>query len=258
MAIGQRIGPRITKAIGFGKSSDPFNGLVDRDAAKGWYLPSTGGQWTAMLSGTGLANPSLLWPMQESSGNTVDAIGAFTGNVTVGCLYQAAITGMSRKGIEIPTSSNKSILTTAPDLGTNSFAVLSVIEVKGTPAGGRSIMLFGSVARYFVQIDATPHLILNSDGGGSATGTAAINTGPRLALLVVNRATSTLKLYTDQETLTATWYAATAGNTDFRLGTTSTTHDVVYGYCAAWFGSGAEMSAANAASILSLVRTGKP
>lgn len=255
---------RLGSGNGFGflsrddvSSSHGLSGVVDQDASNGWFLPSNSAQWSAMLSGTGIANPSLLWLLQEASGNAADSIGSIGGAVSSGAVYRASMTGMTRRGVEIPASSNKVILGTAPtDLGANSFAFLCVMQVVAAPAATRNVIHICAVGRYFVQVNSAGHLIATSDGGGPATGSATVTGGARLVLVVANRATSTLKVYTDQETLTPSWYAGSTGETAFRLGTTSSTADVVYGYLAAWFGNGAAFSAANAATILSLVRTG--
>ena len=72
---------------------------VTRDATSGWYVPANATEWTALLAGTGIANPSNLWLSQQASGNLPDSIGSTPLVPFNGPSYQNTVAGWSRKAV---------------------------------------------------------------------------------------------------------------------------------------------------------------
>ena len=71
---------------------------VTQDATSGKYIPQTAAEWTTLLAGSGIPNPSLLWRCQETSGTLADSIGSFTGTIPSGApTYANAVPGWSSK-----------------------------------------------------------------------------------------------------------------------------------------------------------------
>ena len=81
---------------------DYTNG-VTRDATSHWFVPQDSTEWTALLEGTGIPNPTNLWQCQESSGNLADSIGTatLTAHNNGGMSYAQSVSGWSRKAVKL-------------------------------------------------------------------------------------------------------------------------------------------------------------
>lgn len=98
---------------------------ISRDATSGWYMPASNSEWTELLIGTGIPNPSHLYLFQESSGNPADSIGskALTASGTLS--YQQTVTGWARKSIRTTRSATGMMLNnTFGNVNANSYTAL--------------------------------------------------------------------------------------------------------------------------------------
>src|SRR5690349_12401331 len=120
---------------------------VDCDAYSKIYTPSTSAQWTALLSGLGISNPSSWWLCGESSGTLADSgSGGRTLTPNAGLSYQQSAPGWQRTGVKFADDTANYLLTTSgADCATTSGMLLQIISVGTNPASGyRAINRFGA------------------------------------------------------------------------------------------------------------------
>jgi RHS repeat-associated protein len=81
---------------------DYTNG-VTRDATSHWFVPQSSTEWTNLLVGTGIPNPTNLWKCQETGGNLADSIGSatLTAHNNGGMSYAQTVSGWTRKAVAL-------------------------------------------------------------------------------------------------------------------------------------------------------------
>lgn len=251
LAAGARAG------LAVGVSADPLrpdaSSAADRDATSNIYVPSTAGQFTAL----GITAPSHLWLCQEAAGNLADSIGGMTLTASGSPTYQQAVSGWSRKGVGFTVTLNQRFSAAAgvgPDPGSVSTLWLAYVAVIGAQGGNRDIFgpnntAGGTAAK--VQTTTTPR-VRGSFAGTVASGTSdPTATGLQPMVIKVDRTNSTAVVYTGQEKITGTYSAIISESTAKGFGSSgSTSFGGLIAYSALWSGAAAEVSDAQAKTLL--------
>lgn len=256
--VGAKVGPRVGVAVGIGTDELAAGGMagVARDATSGIYCPATAAQWTQTLGVAGIAsgNPSVLYLLQEASGNIADSIGTFTGTATgTGFTYSNVEAGWSRVGVGMTDAATGQWLNTSaslPDPATTSMLMLTYANVTNTPAAARLVTRMAGTTTIRAQITTTPRAQIIA-GANTATGTTSDPHGAvRPWVLKHNVTASAQALYTDQEKVVPT-FAALSGKQILLGGSAAvaaaTTH---YLYSAVFFAAAAELTDAQVKKLL--------
>lgn len=222
---------------------------VTQDGTSGKYVPANASEWTTTMSvaGIGSGNPSLLWLLQEASGNAADSIGSFTGTASGSVSYQNAVAGWTRKSINLADAGAGNILNTAaglPDPASGSYLILSYAAMLGTPAAIRNPILIGTGNQTTMRINTTPR-VQGVSGGNVVTGTNAPGTTVRPWVLLYDKTNSRVSAYTDQEKLQPAISAATGKGVTILAGGNS-----AFLYCAVFMLGAAELSDAQVKTLL--------
>lgn len=97
---------------------------VTRDSLDGRYFPANATEWTDLLAGSGISNPSNLYLFNEASGNILDKIGAKNLTASGSLTYDTLIPGLTRHGVKTTAGvTGKMINTTFGNVNANSFTV---------------------------------------------------------------------------------------------------------------------------------------
>jgi uncharacterized repeat protein (TIGR01451 family) len=226
--------------------------FVTLDATSGIYAPANAGEWTSLLSFAGVpaGNPSLVWNLQEASGNVADSIGSFTGTVTGAPTYEAAVTGWSRKAIHFSEAlaSGQIANTAVPNLNANSFLVIAYAEITATPSAVRYVIRLGTTVSSDMRVNTTPRIVVTSAGNVS-TGTQNPTGAVRPFVLRGNRTGTEQDGYTDQEKLSPA-FGATLNGQSIATPPSGSSPPMKLLYVAAFYGANAERSDADVKSIL--------
>src|SRR5207248_3894831 len=79
-----------------------YTNSVTRDATSQWFVPQSSTEWTELLAGSDIPNPTNMWKCQESVNPLNDSIGTIslsdTGH-TSGISFNQAVTGWTRKAV---------------------------------------------------------------------------------------------------------------------------------------------------------------
>ncbi len=231
---------------------------VTRDATSLIYTPANAAEWTTTLAVAGIStgNPSLLWLLQEASGDAADSIGTFTGTSAGAFGYQQAVTGWTRKGVTFTGGQAHTIRSTAAGLPDILTASMLVLAIAATPAntGLRTYLQMGTVfaADATLQVEAGGTNQLVADVGSVVTGTTALADGAVHPIaLKVDRTGSVSAAYTDEEKLAPT--VGGSGKTLLIGGDNSQTYTAAtatWMYVVAFFNGAAEISDANVKVLL--------
>ncbi len=236
-----------------------YTGTVD--ATSGWAVPASTAEWTSLLAGSGLANPSLLWLCQEAAGNLADSIGSGTGAKGGAPTYQNAVSGWSRKAV-ICRNSAADIF----DYGSWPAASSLVLAIVNFPASDSeatpNIVTFGGVfgaqVGCYLQTSSNPTKVRLFTHGDTGTNGTNNTTGVHPLIVQVNDTAGTAVVQTDLETVSASTAVDSYG--DLFIGGNNVKSwnagGQGYLYLAAWTGVGAEFSVGNRATLLSLIKNG--
>lgn len=236
--------------------TDPLAGVA-KDAS-GIFCPANAAQWASILAvaGIGSGNPSLLWLLQEASGNAADSIGSFTGTASGTLTYQSSSTGWSRKGIKTSAGVAGTIANTAaglPDVSTTSIMSLIYADLPGALGTTRTLKQLGTTFGNDItmQINNTPRLI-SIAGANSVTGTSNPGSAVRPLVLRSDRTNSRINGYSDQEKMTPAGLGGTGKNVLLGGDNTQTFFPdaVNYLYCAVFTGAAAELTDAQVKTLL--------
>jgi hypothetical protein len=221
------------------------------DATSGRYMPASSAEWTALLAGTGLSNPTSVYIPSGASGNLTDVIGGKTFVANGVPSYQQAVTGWSSVGVK-PRLATTTDYFVATDVNpsTTSVAQLVYLSPNNDPASAHSLMLFGSATAMEARL-TTGRLFQAVLGASIVSGVVAATLGSVVpGVLVFNRAASTFKLYTPVEIIVGV-YASPSSATDHYVGAGYLgSDDTTILYIARWTSTGAELSDANARTLL--------
>lgn len=230
---------------------------VTRDATSGIYCPANATEWASVLAVAGITSggPSALWLMQEASGNPADFIGSFTLTASGTLLYQQAVTGWTRKGIQT-TAGVGGIMQSAaaglPDIATQSCLLLGYVGCAAIVGTTRTLMQMGTIfaacATAQLAVGAPNRRARYELDPNTTTGADDASTAVRPYAIKVDRTGSVGALYTDLEKLAPALAANPAGKTVLFGGDNAQTNfpDICqYVYGAALFLGAAEISDAN-------------
>jgi hypothetical protein len=243
---------------------------VTRDATSGKYMPANASEWTQLLAGTGIANPTSLWLCQEVSGSLADSIGAKALGPNGSPTYSNAVSGWSRKAVNtsdgnVDTFSNATI----QDPGAGSVMSLAWVNFPAAVATiERSVVThgqtFGDQAALNIEPSSNPTIISfdinggNGFGGHTNLGTQG-TTGVHPVITQANHTAGVAVVQSDLETITATTYPNTSGAGFWLGGDNSSTWfaaNAGYLYVAVWEGAAAELTSSQRSILLSRLSTG--
>ena len=236
--------------------------MASRDPTSGWYVPVSSNEWTALLSGTGIANPGSVWGFQESNGSSfADSINGVT-LTTVGGAFttQQSVAGWSRKAIyQLDTGGNATYNETSsvlPDLGSASQMVMTLQAITNTPSALRGTTLFGSSNWAYAEYDGSNHYEVN-DLSNNGVGTVNHGTVVVPEILRYNKTAGTCSLFVDSEKISTTFAALSAGSKGIQFGAAVHSSPTIYRlYAAAWYGAAAELSDAGVTTLVSRIKNG--
>lgn len=245
---------------------------VSQDATSGLYVPASSSEWTTLLAGTGISNPSHLWLCQDAASPVVDSIGSSTFITNAGTpTFNSTVTGWSRKGIFLADGTAASLKALGPNIGASAM-MFAYVSFPATANSSRRTTLqlggaFASMVALEIAESSSPlHVQVSVKGGAGQGGASAIGTGDAHSvvlpcLLVGNVTTGQTYLLTGQDTLNQ---AATSGgivvdsvlqlggdNADSWL---SGANAVLY--VSAWFGASAELTPTAMATLMGLLKNG--
>lgn len=200
--------------------------VVTKDATSGKWIPQSSSEYTSLLSGTGIGNPSLLWLCQELASSLADSIGSFTGTASGSPTYQNAVSGWSQKAVGT-RAGQADMFATGSWSDVSSFAVAWLsYPTTNAVATSTSIMTFGGTFGAQVAVDRQPSLTkidAVSTGDAHTNGTtppagAGVSTqGVHLTMLQADKTAAAVTVQTDLETLSHSTTAANSWGT-FALG----------------------------------------
>ncbi len=230
---------------------------IDATSSKG--VPDTSAEWSAFISGNGLAGwsaPNSLHRLQEASGNAADSIGSLTLTAVTSPLYSQAVSGWTRLGVGFNEGTNQRFVGTAADASTTSCLTLMYISLgAGLDATVRGVFAYGSsVSDQGISAFVSTSNRMRLRGVAGLVDTAVGSVYGATAFPVVFRhdhANTIRRLYTDQEKVSATYGAGTSA-TNFGLGAmmSGTSANFTALYMATWFGAAAERSDAEIKAML--------
>jgi len=228
------------------------------DTLSGKATPQSTTEWGDLIAARGLAVavPDGLWLMQEPSGPLVDSIGSVSLAPYGAPMYRAPVTGWSRQGVKTLDGSGAGFYDTTasslPDVGTASMTVLMYYATETPPLFTRGVSISGSgVPSSLAALTIEPSSRLKlTVGSNSATGTIDHGTGVIPVVVKLDRSASVQQVITNRETITPT-YTPLQSSRGIFLGTgAGPAPDGRWLYMAAWYGPNAEISASDAAMLL--------
>jgi hypothetical protein len=234
----------------------PFS-TVTKDATSGWFVPASSGEWTTLLAGSSVSNPSHLWLMQESSGTLADTIGSTTLTNTGTLSYQQSVTGWSRKAMSAPNSNGHYYLfnntdAALPNSATTSFATLIIMTIDGS-SGTRDVFGSGNCNGVWASVTSTPKAQGTINGTNTTTGAVTIDTNVHAWLVRSNATTSKFTISTDFDTISVPWSTPDSTKEIFFGGACNTAPGMHVLYSTMWVGAAAEFSDAQAQDVIQRV-----
>jgi RHS repeat-associated protein len=227
---------------------DYTNG-VTRDATSQWFVPQSSTEWTNLLVGTGIPNPTNLWKVQETSGNLTDSIGTATltaSGLTSCRAYAQTVAGWSRKAVTLVDGGTCKWATSSTlcNPATTPCAVFVIGGLRATPSttAGRDVFVMGDTngARAYVAKGlSTPWYANELWNGAAGFYFPAIDTSMHPWVMSTIPAQSFTGLNFDGTAETGPWSSATTTGT-FTLGSvgagnlTAGDEPAAYLYAAAW------------------------
>lgn len=239
---------------------------VTRDATSGKCRPAIVAEATALLSGTGIGNPSIGVLCQEAAGNLADSFGTFTfaktgagANIT----YQNAIAGESAKAINL-LDGNIAMFSNAdaglPNIGTTSMLLFAWVVLPATsPATERSAVTFGTTFGSQVAANLNTNKLKAIANPNSVVGTAVMTATVRPLIVAVNRTGGVVAIRDDLETLAPALTATPTGKSIMLGGDFTQTWFApsmsILGFWV-WFGAAAELDASHQDTLLDRFQNG--
>jgi hypothetical protein len=231
---------------------------VNQDLASQVYLPLTAAEWTQLLTGLSINNPSSYWLASQASGSSLADLGTgartFTlfGSPTLG----AATPGWTATGIQFTDGGAQYMTATIPNVSATSGLLLQIVVVNTTPASDRVLASIGNS-------DYEAAKLSSGNTGAKLKAVSVGNTSageqqyPATIVLVTkfDRASSVFGVYTRGERIKPT-YTAPAGSTTLELmghniGSVACGATLIY--AAFWSGSDAEISDAKIQTLIDAV-----
>lgn len=244
---------------------------VTKDPTSGKYRPASAAEWTELLAGSGIANPSILLLCQESTGPLADSISTFTFAATDSPLYQQAVPGWASVGVALTEGSTARFTNSdsgLPDLSTTSCMAFAWVTFPA-PTGGyshESVLTLGPGASYVaaqVADDSPYYLEAQSDAVIVTGSTSELLFDGNVHPLIVqyDHTNAVVNIQTDLETISPPigtpsgqkiWLGGDNGVDLWRSG------GQTFIYVAVWFGAAAELDAGHRATLLTRLESGPP
>ncbi|MDB4955979.1 MAG: rhsA [Myxococcales bacterium] len=240
-------------------TSYTYNNGATRDATSGWFAPASNTEWTNLLTGTGLSNPSNLWLMQETSGSLANSIGSssFTVHGTPLPGYAQSKTGWSRKGILFTDGSTTQNLqaTGLPSQSSNSWLCFAYMAINSTPSADRLAHLCGGVSVFITStlVGGLSTPFFKVADSFTVTGSVMVPTTVQLVVAKHDKTNSATRVYTGSETLNPGFF--TRSSTSMEFGTNSAAAQWT-GYSGLFTGASAELTDAQVTMLMSRLKTG--
>ena len=204
---------------------------VTQDATSHWYTPASSSEWTTLLAGTGIPNPTDLWLLQGSAAPFADSIGSAALSISGTVSTQQSVSGWSRKAVTLAAGSTAFLYNdTAPNglgnPGSGATSTLVLADITAQPSADALVALTGdSNGLYAIATPSGTNTLPKAavyDGGTvtSATGADAIGSGVRPWVLRTDGGlTPTFdKLDDGLETVSVTPTRSVSANSFFILG----------------------------------------
>jgi len=224
---------------------------VSIDSGSLRYVPASSTEWTELLTGTGLANPSSFWLCNESSGNLTDSgSGGRTITLSGAFTYGATATGWTRTGIKGIDMGATYGTVTIPNVNANSALLLQMFSINTVPLGGSHVLCDMETASTTTTYFTVDGKLISRIGASLITGERT-QAGTLVVITKLDRSRSEFATYTQNEKLTPTWAAPGSDTTMLVLGDGATYGtDATLVYSAFWTGTDAEMSDAQVQTLL--------
>lgn len=202
------------------------------------FVPATSADFVAL----GLTAPSSLFLCQEASGNLADSIGAVTATAAGSPTYQNAVTDWTRKFVGFTSAVGQYFGIAGGTYGPDAASQAPLIYAKLNSAAVASRSLLSVSSTVTIRF-TTGGLVQIVNGGSVGTGAYDYrDSNVHPFMLRYNRTGTTTTLFTDKETISATYAAAgdvaTKGIGAISAGATSS--DAAVGLLAWWSGAAAE------------------
>lgn len=225
-----------------------YSNYVTRDATSGFFVPASPTDWTNLLQGSGIPNPTSTWQLQETSGNLSDTTGmagvTLTAHAGTGLTYGTTVSGWSRKALSFTDASTSyftSSSTTWCNPKTTACTVLALVGTTGNPAAERQALLIGDNNGNKATLS---HVSIGPVGNygndwwnNSATAGSSGKTTATIQpwLIATNPSTSFTGGHSGGFDYSPTWSAGTSATGTFTLGGGAPLN---YVYAAGWAGTG--------------------
>jgi YD repeat-containing protein len=226
---------------------------VTQDATSKWFVPANATEWTNLLKGSGIANPSSLWLMQQTTGSLADTIGTRTATLTGSATYQVTASGWTRKGVKLADNSTSRFTHSVPTASTNSLAYVQVFSLNSVPGGARALNRIG-VTQY--EETEAIGITLQARSGGNVVTNGWIYGGTVIVVTKLDHSRNEFVMYTDQEMAKPTFVNQAADTTSFLLGNGINASDATLLYAGLFTGTGAEFSDAQAGALIKRIKAG--
>jgi hypothetical protein len=235
----------------------PGDIAVTKDAYAKVYMPANATEWTTLLSGTGLNNPSSYWIAANAIGASLADSGTGGRTVTIAGspTLGAAAPGFQATGIKCTDGSNTQYaMCTVPGVTTSSVLLLQVFGVNTHPAAMRALNNIGGNEFQGAEVTAgTSGLKVRGRCSGN-TSDGVVNYSSIMVVLTKHDITnSELAVYTRGEQVKPTWTGVTASTDLFVLGDTVQASDATLVYAALWTGADAELTDAQVQMLIDFV-----
>lgn len=234
-ALGDVLGKAVVGVLGY---TNPKSWTIDNRLLVG--LPQSASEWNSLLAAAGVASggPSILYLLQEGSGNIIDAIGGHTGTASgTNLTYQVANQMLDTKGIQISGGTGQFANTDAglPDPSTTSWARICVAYMQSA-ATTRNCWLMGTAG--FAAISMINGGWRMSDGGNTTNGAANPQNSVRIFIQKRDKTNAISAAYNDHEKISGTQGTVTGKKET--VFTNSGNGTFAYFYVADFFGAAAE------------------
>jgi hypothetical protein len=233
------------------------------DGTKGWAVPSTVGQWNALIAAASQAigAPTHDWELQEASGNAVDYINSVALVPTTSPTQNQAMSGWSRVGVRMTAGlGNKMLQSSFGSSATTTLNGFIWCRYNAAPtAAGQVVMTYGGNNDFSVTSGAVSGVqSYRYRQSGNIQELTNVGTAD-VVLWVSHDVTNAYARIADLTSIQTIAYGVTAGGTSLSLGAAAgtTTAPVDFLKATFWVGTAGEWGsgAASAAIAKALMTT---
>jgi RHS repeat-associated protein len=247
-------------------SYDYTNG-VTRDATSQWFVPQSSTEWSELLIGTGISNPTNMWKVQETSGSLADSIGTATLTATNngGMSYAQTVSGWTRKAVTLTDASTSkwanSSLCNPKTTSCTAFAIAQLTTIPGSTSVHDMMSLGDSngARGYAFKGGVGGHSSLIGEAwNGTATGgpvVGASGTSVKAFVLAADPTNHFTTFQADTDSVTPTWATGTSNTGAFTIGDNAASDaPAAYLYAAVW--SGTALTSTQRTTLINRIKNG--